>query len=116
MEKPQNLLPALYSTQVLSASEPRAGIALSPRNQSQASSVFAGTLPACTHWAYIPQREDLCLESCACPAHGLQGKGDVTQLSLWDVRVWGDTCSMDVLTFFFSSQRGSQHPARGGGD
>jgi hypothetical protein len=43
----------------------------------------------------------------------------MTQLSSWDIRVWGDTYSMDVLTgsyYFFFSQRGSQYPAQGGGD
>lgn len=60
----------------------------------------------------MPQREGICSGFCTCLQTlgvWLQSGGEVTGLSLWALRVWGDPHPIDALTFLlWRSKQGHQ--------
>lgn len=113
MEKPQNLLSALHGLQAPTASLSPEQEWLYPLGIRLRSHLLWQELPG-LHTQDITYLRGSIFIQRVVPALNV-GKDEMTQLSSWEVRVWGATHSMDVLIIFFS-QRGSQHPAQGGGD
>lgn len=99
MEKPQNLVPALHGLQAPTASLSPEQEQLYPLGIRLRSHLLWQELPSLHTQDITYLRGSISVQR-VIPALNM-GKDKMTQLSLWEVRAWGDTHSMDVLTVFF---------------
>lgn len=99
MERPQNLVPALHGLQAPTASLSPEQEQLYPLGIRLRSHLLWQELPSLHTQDITYLRGSISVQR-VIPALNM-GKDKMTQLSLWEVRAWGDTHSMDVLTVFF---------------